>query len=88
MQEYVVGDEVRVNNPDHESLSWLGWAPEMNVYDDRETVVNGIRESASGRKMYSLKGCGTWKFAAEWLEPLGQLPGQMSIEDFGLVVDS
>ena len=84
--KYKVGDVVRVFNPTSESTEWLFWADQMDEFNGIETEVVEILEYQDEPPRYILAGCEDWNFAAEWLEPVDQLPGQMSVEDFGLVV--
>ena len=84
---FKVGDLVRVNNPKCRSTSWLFWADSMSKFNGVVAEVVEVKERGSDHQMYVLDACEKWKFAGEWLEPADQLSGQMSIEDFGLVVD-
>ena len=84
---FKVGDLVRVNNPTCESTNWLLWADRMDKLNGVVAEVIEIKKDGSNPPMYVLDDCENWVFAGEWLEPADQLSGQMSIEDFGLVVN-
>lgn len=89
-----VGDDVLCLG-NVKDLDWIAYVdsdidPDADM-DDMIGKVAAIVEVNKDRftgPVYKVEGC-KWYWAPEWLaEPSGdQLPGQLSIEDFGLVVD-
>ena len=76
-------------------LDWIGYVdsdldPNANMDDmiGKVTTIVEVNKDRFAYPTYKLDGC-EWYWAPEWLsEPSSdQLPGQISIEDFGLVVN-
>ena len=96
--KFQIGDRVRILGCT-QPCEWMFYNNDENTEDvgnmddciGRIGYISEVFERGFNRYSYTVSGCGEWQWVDWWIEfaedDTDQIPGQISIEEFGLVVD-